>query len=67
MSYRIVILNKAEKDIEKIHSTLVRQVFRKIYALAENPRPTGCKKLTNYQSDRLDKREFYRIRIGDIY
>jgi mRNA interferase RelE/StbE len=66
MSYKLVIHPKAEKEIEKLHSISAKNVIKKVFNLVENPRPNGYKKLTNFQSERSNKLECYRIRVGDI-
>tara|TARA_R100000027_G_scaffold32887_1_gene24093 strand:- start:489 stop:749 length:261 start_codon:yes stop_codon:yes gene_type:complete len=45
------------KDLKKIHKKEVMKILTEIQNLAEDPRPTNCKKLTN--------EELYRIRIGN--
>jgi mRNA-degrading endonuclease RelE of RelBE toxin-antitoxin system len=54
-------LNQAEKDIKKIQSFLAKNIFKKIYALADNPRPHGYKKMNSYESDRAPGEDCYRI------
>ena len=57
-SYRVLIKPSAAKEIEAVDQKRDRQrIVASILALADEPRPTGCEKLTGY-SDR------YRIRIG---
>ena len=56
--YTIVIHKKAKKEIDKIPDTYARKIVETIYKLAENPRPSGCKKLSG--SD-----EYYRVRVAD--
>jgi mRNA interferase RelE/StbE len=58
MSYELIILPKAEKELRK----LPRQVFLKIdaaiLALSDDPRPHLCKKLTGFA-------DIYRIKVSD--
>ena len=56
MSYTITIKKRASKALENIPQDSYQKVRDGIRALAENPRPTGCLKLTG--------REGWRIRIG---
>ena len=56
--YEIFIEETAEKDLNKFDKSLLNRISQKILALAENPRPLGCKKLKGSYND-------YRIRIGD--
>ncbi len=65
MSYHIIIDNKAGKEIKKLHPIAAKQIIKKIYALAENPRPHGYLKMSGYNSDRVGSDEYYRIRVGD--
>jgi mRNA interferase RelE/StbE len=55
--YKIIIERKAEKEADKIPFNLRNTIDKAILNLAQNPRPRGCKKLT--------EKEGYRIRIGD--
>ena len=57
-SYRLVIKSSAAKEIESIGQKKTRQrVVERVQALAENPRPHGCEKLSG-------KHPHYRIRQG---
>lgn len=44
------------KDLRGIPKTEVRRLLRRVEALRDEPRPTGCEKLTG--------RELYRLRQG---
>ncbi len=57
MSYEVFILRRAQKELAALPKTDYERMRDAIVALAENPRPTGCKKLTG--------REGWRIRSGD--
>ena len=57
--YRIIISNSAEKDMERLPATVVKRVGNAIDKLAEQPRPSGCKKL------KASKENLWRIRVGD--
>jgi mRNA interferase RelE/StbE len=56
-SYSVRIVRSAEKEIAGLTAPLRRFVIARIQALAHDPRPPGCQKLTGE-----DK---YRIRQGD--
>ncbi len=56
-SYSVRIVRSAEKEIAGLTAPLRRFVIARIRALAHDPRPPGCQKLTGE-----DK---YRIRQGD--
>ena len=57
MRYKIEILRSAQKQLSKIHHQHQNQIIENIRKLSENPRPSGCKKLS--------ARPAWRIRIGD--
>ena len=56
-NYRLVIRRSAGKEIEALPPKDRRRVVAKIQALAANPRPAGCEKLSG--------EEKYRLRQGD--
>ena len=56
-SYRIVIKKSAAKEIERIAKNDRIRVIEKIKSLAQNPHPTGSKKLSG--------QEKYRMRQGN--
>lgn len=57
MSYTLIIDRNAQKQLDKIPPPHFNRIIRAIYALQNNPRPQGYKKLTG--------RLGYRIRVGD--
>lgn len=57
MSYAVLILRRAQKELADLPKADYERVRDAISALAENPRPAGCKKLVG--------REGWRIRSGD--
>ncbi len=56
--YFLEIKLSAQKDLDALDDALFTRVDRKILALADNPRPSGCKKLKGYKDQ-------WRIRSGD--
>ncbi|MBI4057085.1 MAG: type II toxin-antitoxin system RelE/ParE family toxin [Elusimicrobia bacterium] len=56
-SYNLRIKKSAEKELRSIPKPDLIRVTHKIQALAKNPRPLGCQKLST--------EEKYRIRQGD--
>lgn len=54
--YRIGILPRARKALGRLPEETYVRILAAIQALANNPRPPGCAKLTN--------RDAWRIRIG---
>lgn len=57
MTYKVVILRKAVKQLEILPAKDYRAIKSKIMALGENPRPHDCKKLKG--------RDGFRIRQGN--
>ncbi len=53
----MVISKRARKDIAALSEQKKERVKKAVYALAENPRPHGVKKLQGSDG--------YRIRVGD--
>ena len=56
--YQVKISKRAEKALRKVPTKSVHAIRAKVRALADNPRPDGCKKLVT--SDDL-----YRVRAGN--
>jgi mRNA interferase RelE/StbE len=56
--YRVLLERAAEKDISRLPAETHDRVIEAIQALASNPRPVGCRKLTGSKHD-------WRIRVGD--
>ena len=57
MSYELLILRRTQKELAGIPKADYEHVRDAVIALAENPRPTNCKKLVG--------REGWRIRSGN--
>lgn len=58
VKYSLEIKQSAQKELDSLGETLFTRIDRKILALADNPRPAGCKKLKGYKDQ-------WRIRVGD--
>lgn len=56
-AYKVFIKKSAAKELEDIPKSDLKKIVEKIQALAENPRPAGCEKLS--------AQERYRIRQGN--
>lgn len=56
MKYRVTLRKHCVKFLERLSEPYYSQIKDAIYALAENPKPAGYKKLTG--------RDGYRIRVG---
>ena len=58
LKYSLEIKQSAQKELDALDDALFTRIDRKILALADNPRPPGCKKLKAYKDQ-------WRIRVGD--
>lgn len=56
--YSVHIKSSAAKELDTLSDALFARIDRAILALAENPRPVGCKKLKGYKDQ-------WRVRVGD--
>jgi len=56
--YRIEIKQSAKKELAQLPKSIAEKIAIQITALADNPRPNGCKKLVGTEHS-------YRIRIND--
>jgi mRNA interferase RelE/StbE len=57
-AYTVAISNSARKEIKGLEQGVVARVIRSIRSLADEPRPSGCRKLVGSQNR-------WRIRVGD--
>jgi mRNA interferase RelE/StbE len=57
-SYSLLIKRSAEKELKKLPAGDLRRVVDRIHDLAQQPRPSGCEKLSG-------EVERYRVRQGD--
>ena len=56
--YSLEIKPAAGKELDALDNVLFARIDRKILALADSPRPAGCKKLKGYKDQ-------WRVRLGD--
>ncbi len=56
--YSVVMKRSAEKELKTVSSSDLKWIVDRIRSLAQQPRPSGCEKLSG-ESER------YRIRQGD--
>ena len=56
--YEVYVEKTAETDLKRLPTTTFHRIITEIRALAEDPRPSGCRKLAGSKND-------WRIRIGD--
>jgi mRNA interferase RelE/StbE len=58
MAYAVLVSPTARRDLKRIRGPARRRIAEAIDNLADEPRPSGCKKL-------VDEENLYRIRVGD--
>jgi mRNA interferase RelE/StbE len=56
--YSLEIKHSAQRELDSLDDSVFRRIDRKILALADDPRPPGCKKLKGYKDQ-------WRVRVGD--
>ncbi|MBC8463920.1 MAG: type II toxin-antitoxin system RelE/ParE family toxin [Deltaproteobacteria bacterium] len=57
--YKILVSKRAERGLDRItDNNILKRIVRKIDQLANNPRPSGVRKIMGSDID-------YRIRMGD--
>jgi mRNA interferase RelE/StbE len=56
--HRVLFTPAAERELDALPSQVRQRLDKHILALADDPRPRGCKKLAG-------ARNRYRIRVGD--
>jgi mRNA interferase RelE/StbE len=56
--YTITFARSSRKELERLSAGIVSRVFPKIEALAQNPRPRGCRKLQGAE-------DLWRLRAGN--
>lgn len=56
--YEVYLEGAAERDLKRLPAEVFHRIIPRIRALAQNPRPPGCRKLTGSEND-------WRVRIGD--
>ena len=59
MSYRVIVLPRAEKDLRKLPTPMIARVKAAVLGLRDEPRPVGVRKLVNVTP------ETWRLRVGD--
>jgi mRNA interferase RelE/StbE len=57
-TYRVVVAERAEKDLARIPAKEVPRIIRKIDSLPENPRGRGKRKI-------IGAEDLWRARVGD--
>lgn len=59
-AYKLFFKKSVQKDFDAIPKKDLKRILNRIEALAENPRPPGCEKLTGQERYRLRQGQ-YRI------
>ena len=54
--YEVYLERSAENDLKRLPTSTFDRIVHQIKTLAENPRPSGCRKITGSKND-------WRIRI----
>jgi len=57
-AYEVYLERAAEQDLKRLSAKNFQRIIPHIKALAENPRPVGCQKISGSQND-------WRVRVGD--
>jgi len=68
-AYRIFFKKSVEKDLNRIDENELKKIIAHISALADNPRPPGCEKLTGFERYRIRQghyRMFYSIQDHEL-
>lgn len=50
ISYAVELKPSARKELESLPDTVLARMIRKLDALRDDPRPSGCKKLRGYKT-----------------
>jgi mRNA interferase RelE/StbE len=56
--YEVLLERSAERDLKALAADILHRIIPRIKDLSQNPRPSGCHKITGSKND-------WRIRIGD--
>jgi mRNA interferase RelE/StbE len=55
--YEVLLEQTAERDLRRLPAVDFQRLISRIKALADNPRPSGCRKITGAKN-------YWRIRVG---
>ena len=58
VKYSLEIKQSAQKELDALDDVVFTRIDRRILALADNPRPAGCKMLKGYKDQ-------WRVRVGE--
>jgi mRNA interferase RelE/StbE len=56
--YEVSLERRAERDLKKLPAEVFNRIIPPVKALSENPKPSGCRKITGSKND-------WRLRVGD--
>jgi len=68
-AYKIYFRESVEKDFAAIPKSDLKKILRRIRTLTEDPRPSGCEKLTGQERYRLSQGRYrivYSIQDKDL-
>ncbi|MBK6979764.1 MAG: type II toxin-antitoxin system RelE/ParE family toxin [Cytophagaceae bacterium] len=63
MEFIIKYHKAVDKELSKLQPSLQLEIIKLVKGLAQNPKPTGYKKLKGYKSQRTPGKECFRIRF----
>ncbi len=58
VTYTVIIIRPAQKEIRALAQTVRARILQALRSLANDPRPSGCRKLVGAQNR-------WRVRVGD--
>jgi len=56
--YAVLLESRAERELKKLPEEIFHRVIPRLRGLADNPKPSGCRKISGSKDD-------WRIRIGE--
>jgi mRNA interferase RelE/StbE len=61
MSYKVIIKKSAKKEIATLPKNVIKRVLMKVKQLADEPRPSGCRKIVGTENTWCIRVGNYRI------
>ncbi len=56
--YEVLLESRAQRNLRRLSAEVFKRIMRAIRALGQTPRPAGCRKIVDSETD-------WRIRVGD--
>ena len=56
--YEVFLERRAERDLKKLSGEVFHRIIPHLKTLPEDPKPSGCRKITGSKND-------WRVRVGD--